>query len=331
MSQGQRRFISVLCAAALAAPLTFPREALAQPASTEPRSAETSLPKMEEAKERFTRGLKLYQDGNYEAARVEFERAYALAPSYKLLYNVGYCYRQLNDYVAAIRALDQFVAEGGTEIPEARREEVQKTLVDLRSRIAAVVISTNVDGATITIDDVVVGVSPLREPVLVNPGRRRITATQKGGPQVTQAITAAGREQLRVNLELEGPRTIVVEKKGTNFAPYVAWGVTGALGIGTLVSGIVALNAASKQDDLLTTFGGNAQTQKAALDDARSDTVAFGTLTDVLLVSTIAAAGVATYLTITTWNRDKEPAKQQARRELRAGVAGPGVVFSGQF
>ena len=42
--------------------------------------------KMEEARERFERGLQLFDEKNFEAARVELERAYDIAPTWKLLY-----------------------------------------------------------------------------------------------------------------------------------------------------------------------------------------------------------------------------------------------------
>ena len=235
-------------AGALAFVMLATEVAAAQPAG--PAGAESSPAKMDEAKERFTRGLKLYEDANYEAARVEFERAYALAPSWKLLYNIGYCYRQLNDYVAAVHALEKFLAEGGSEIGKDKVDEVNTTLTDLRSRIATIEVTTNVAGAIITIDDVPVGESPLKEPVLVNPGRRKVSASEKGGTPVTQVVTVAGREKAKVTLEITGPKTIVIEKK-TDLVPYVAWGVTGALAVGAVVTGILAVNAESSQEEEL--------------------------------------------------------------------------------
>jgi hypothetical protein len=289
---------------------------------------------MEEAKERFTRGLKLYEDANYEAARVEFERAYALAPSWKLLYNVGYCYRQLNDYVAAIHSLNRFLTQGGSEIAQERRAEVEKTLVDLRPRIASIQVTTNVAGATIFVDDVPVGTSPLAEPVLVNPGRRKISASQKGGSTTTQVVTVAGREELKLRLEIEGPRTIVVEKhRTTNLVPYVAWGATAALAIGTAVTGVLSLGAKSDQQDLLDKPpSGNAKDRQAALDDARSKTNTLAGVTDALLATTIVAGGVATYFTIKAISDSKSEKKEVGSSPyVRAGLAGPGVGLSGQF
>src|SRR4026208_2260108 len=76
-----RSMIAVLTAAAF----VVPASGLAQsPPSEEPRASKT-----DEARARYERGLKLYSDGAYDAARSEFERAYAIAPTYKVLYNIG--------------------------------------------------------------------------------------------------------------------------------------------------------------------------------------------------------------------------------------------------
>jgi hypothetical protein len=305
---------------------------------------------MAEAKERFTRGLKLYGDGNYEGARVEFERAYGLAPSYKLLYNIGYCYRQLNDYVAAIRALERFLAEGAAEIPQERKYEVTNTLADLRTRIASIEVNvfeeksgqarSPVIGATVTIDDVPVGTTPLKEPIVVNPGRRKVSASEKGGSQVTQIVTVAGRETARVNLELSGPRTIVVERKERSLAPYIAWGVTGLLVAGTVVTGVLALSAKNEQEDLLKELGQTPRGTQQNLDDARTKTQTLGTVSDILLASSIVGAGVATFFTIKSLRSSSSSSssssasaasEKASRPSVRGGVGLGGLVLSGQF
>jgi hypothetical protein len=309
--------------------LALPDRAFAQEAAEPaPSASESASPKMEEAKERFARGLKLYQEANYEAARVEFERAYALAPSWKLLYNVGYCYRQLNDYVAAIRALEKFLEEGREEIAAERRGEVTTTLADLRTRVASLEIVTNVAGATVAIDDVPVGQSPLQEPVTVNPGRRRVTAVVKGGQPVTQIVTVAGRESARVVLELAEQRPVAVEKK-TNVAPYVAWGVTGLLVAGTAVTGVLALNAKSSQNDRLNELSNDPSGERQALNDAQDKTRTLSVVTDVLLVSSILAGGVAAYFTIKALGR--ETPKERRVNALNAGVGPSSFLFSGRF
>ena len=60
-----------------------------------------------EASKRFRRGVKLYNDGDFVAALIEFKRAYELEPNYRVLYNLGQTSRELKDYAAALRAYEQ--------------------------------------------------------------------------------------------------------------------------------------------------------------------------------------------------------------------------------
>jgi hypothetical protein len=160
----------------------------------------------EEAKERYKKGLKLYQeDGAVEAALIEFERAYDLAPSYKVLYNIGQVARSLPDYVTSLRAFERYLQDGGKEITSARRVEVEKEIAEMRSRVASVEIRTNVDGATVLIDDIAVGRTPLTEPILVNAGRHKVSVA-KDTQIVAKLLTLAGRDQEKIDLPLEAPR-----------------------------------------------------------------------------------------------------------------------------
>jgi tetratricopeptide (TPR) repeat protein len=95
--------------------------ASAEPA-TDPGTSRAAL--IDEARQRYQRGLQLFIEANYEAARVEFERDYQLAPSDKILYNIGLSYEQLGDYVQAQTTLKSYLEQGDTEIGEESRNEV---------------------------------------------------------------------------------------------------------------------------------------------------------------------------------------------------------------
>lgn len=313
----------------IAATLFAPVSAFAQQPAAQPAAGTTDAPdpsKVAEARVRYDRGLKLYYDGNIEAARVEFERAYQLAPSYKILYNTGLCYRQLNDYVAALDALERYLKEGGTEIPNDRRAEVEKTLAEIRPRLATLDIRTNVPGAEISIDDAPIGKTPLPAPVRVNPGRRKVTATKSGRFPINRSITVGGSEQQTVILELEAPKTVVVTK-GTNLTPYVLWGVTGLLAVGAGVTGVLALNASSDQKDKLA----SPNASQSDLADGRSKMRTFSVVADVLTGAAVIAGGAALYLTLKRPHKDDAPPPSASIQDLRIGLRPGGAVFVGSF
>jgi hypothetical protein len=262
---------------------------------------------VEEASERFRRGVKLYKDRDFVAALVEFKRAYELAPNYRVLYNLGQTSRELKDYASALVAYQQYLEQGGDEIRAKRRKEVESVIEDLTDRVGKLAISTNVEGAEVQIDDEVVGVSPLDDPVVVNIGKRRVVATLGGYAPARRVVEVAGRDELVVKLELadlsrddggETPTPRPAEptpdeaEGGLPVAGIVALSITGACGIVTGVLGGLALSAKGERDDALAAFPGNAQ----AIEDAKSKTSTLALATDVMIGVT--AAGAVTSLVL---------------------------------
>ena len=92
---GQVRTIALCLSLSLSAPLAYAQ------------GSAPSKAQIDEARQRRDRGLKLYEDGAWDAALSEFQRAYDLAPTYKLLYNLALAHRQLNDYAAAVGDANQ--------------------------------------------------------------------------------------------------------------------------------------------------------------------------------------------------------------------------------
>ncbi|WP_394829872.1 PEGA domain-containing protein [Pendulispora albinea] len=316
MKKHSRR-ISLLLALAIA---SAPVAAYAQEPSG--RSAQTS--KMEEARTRYTRGMKLYDEGNAQAARAEFERAYALAPSYRILYNIGLCYQATNDYVEALRAFERYLSEGGQEITDDRRAEVNKQINDLKPNIASVTITTNVAGASITIDDVAVGQSPLSDKILVNPGRRKVSATKQGLFPATKSIVFVGSENAQVNLELtEPPQGQAAPEKTTDLTPYILWGATGALAIGAGVTGFLALKAHSNEEDVRDRY----LVTKPEIEDAHSKTKTLSITADVLTAATLITGGVALYFTVFK----SKPAPSSTEASASARLTPGGVSIVGRF
>src|ERR1700754_3957554 len=62
-----------------------------------------------QARKHFSQGLKLYKEGDFDAALVQFERAYAVKPNYKVLYNIAQSYFELRQYVEARDGLTRYL------------------------------------------------------------------------------------------------------------------------------------------------------------------------------------------------------------------------------
>src|ERR1044071_8621580 len=130
--------------------------------------------KLDEAKSHFQSGAALYDGNDLRGALVEFQRAYELAPSYKILFNIAQVEMELQDHAGAFKAYTRYVKEGGPDIAPARLAQVNAEIERLRGRIGFLAIQTSA-GASVFVDDLQVGYAPLPEPVAVNAGRHRVT------------------------------------------------------------------------------------------------------------------------------------------------------------
>jgi hypothetical protein len=145
-----------------------------------------------EALVHFEKGVRLGESGSYREAAAEFERAYRLSPHYAVLYNLGQAYMALGQPVEAVEALQRYLTEGASQVPAARRSEVQAALKQQRARIGSVAIDANVDGAVLLVDGATVGRSPLPSPVRVARGEHQVSAVLDGYRATPRTITVSG-------------------------------------------------------------------------------------------------------------------------------------------
>src|SRR5580704_19513937 len=108
--------------------------------------------KIDEAKAHFKSGTDLYDENNFRGALVEFQRAYELAPSYRVLYNIGQVDMELADYAGALTAYRRYLREGGPDVPADRVREVTGELQRLKGRVGTIIVQTAA-GAEVLVDD----------------------------------------------------------------------------------------------------------------------------------------------------------------------------------
>ncbi len=310
--------------------LAAPPPAGAAPA---PRGAVDAKPESGDAVERarvhYERGIQLFNEDNYDASLFEFERAFELAPSYKILYNMGRIQRQQNNYAAALRSYTRYLREGGAAVSAERRAEVEAELAVLKPRVAAVKVTVNIDGASIYADDIpvctatiestCVGKSPLQAPIVVNGGRHKITATMTGYAPATALVSVVGSDTLEVKLELVSYTQAAAAPRRV---PWGGWAATGALAVGAGVFGYLTLSQSAKLDDARAQPNADAD----ALDARASRTKTFGILADGLTVAAVVVGVVSLYYTV-KWGRvldeSQPPPPGASAAPKGAHVSGP--------
>jgi tetratricopeptide (TPR) repeat protein len=155
-----------------------------------------------DAQRHFERGVQLYQEHAYDAALTEFQTAYEAAPRFEVLFNIAQVHYQLNEYAAALRGFERYLAQGAYDIPDERRAYVLRELAVLRERVATLAVVTDVPGATVLLDFEEVGTTPL-EALQVDLGRHVLRVELAGYQPVTRKVELSSGEVERVSLDLE--------------------------------------------------------------------------------------------------------------------------------
>jgi tetratricopeptide (TPR) repeat protein len=251
----------------------------------------------EAGRSHFTSGVEYYRDGDLKGALIEFKRAYSASPNYRVLYNLGQVSSELRDYVEAQRYFQRYLRDGGSEIDPARRREVESSVAKLAGRIATVVVSCNIDGAEVFVDDVSVGRSPLDQPLKLSVGTRRISAAISGSRRMTKVVEAAGGETVFVKLDLPPTPAAVAatteQRWGAREAaacgqPSAALWIgigAGALAVGAGVMGSLAAVDGAKYRDAI-----HRRSTADEIDSLHSRAATKALITDILLGATAVAA-----------------------------------------
>jgi tetratricopeptide (TPR) repeat protein len=308
----------------------------------QPNPGETPTPaEVDEARRRFQRGVDLFREGSFDSALAEFEKAQSLAPNYRVLYNIAQVQIERHDYIAASKLLEQFLKEGGNDIPAERREQLEQEIKGLRTRIAQVVVSANVDRAELLVDGVVVGQLPLDAPLQLNSGLRRLQARKDGYRASMRTLTVAGNETVQVQFDLQPlPRasssSVAAPAQNDRMATGVSSGsvntplwislvATGLSAGGAVTFALMTQSSKRKVDDELERFPAD----RAAVEDARDEAKRNALITDVCLGATAVAGGLSVYFALSGSSSTKE--QPSARSGIFVRPMGTGLRVESRF
>jgi hypothetical protein len=297
----RRHSAPLVVAFALAAGFALvPRRALAQNVPTADASHDA-------AQDAHRHALELFDRGHYAEALAEFKRAYGIAPSFRILYNMGLSDVALGDALGAVEAYSSYLREGGERIPAERRATVEAEIARLSKQLASLNVDADEPGADVTVDGNLLGQTPFSRQLRLNAGRHTVAVRSADGTLKTQTVTLAMGQEQRLHFQARPvaaatSSSAVANGQASNTAPsgtrrqvpWIAWGVTGALGASAAVTGLLALGAHSDEREAQARRGVTRQDLSAA----RSKVENFALATDILLAGTAVAAGVSLYFTL---------------------------------
>jgi hypothetical protein len=305
-------------------------------------SAPTEEPKVQEARERFRRGIGFYEEGDYRLALIEFERAYELVPNYRVLFNIGQVAISLGQFARARIAFEHYLTEGGAGIDAARRESVGRDLEMLLGRTATIELRALGPEAEIVIDGRTSSDARGSKTIVLDAGEHQVRVVQKKFLPAERRFTLAGGENLVLSIELQpepadNPRRVVVAPPppATNAvatnptlvaARWTSWIATGALLTGAATTGLVGSNMAGELNELRSAPDPNVDLLNQKADQAHTWLVA----SDVLLAASGTALVASLFLQF-YHPKSESGGASPTRVDLMASPSLVGMNLRGQF
>ena len=141
------RLSRVLAAAVLLSSMLSPLQALADD--------------REKASALFAEGNEFRLAGKYKEALDKYNAAYKLLPSFKIEYNTALVLEKFGNYPAAYMTYKSFLISGAGKSPEKLLKLAKEKVAELKKKIALLKVTSNVPGATVKVNGIDVGKTPL--------------------------------------------------------------------------------------------------------------------------------------------------------------------------
>jgi tetratricopeptide (TPR) repeat protein len=286
-------------------------------------------PNVVQAREHLDRGTALLEQGNYDAALVEFMRAYDLVGEHParplILFNIARAHERLFRYDQALQYYNRFLQEAPADQP--RRGEVQGTITALEGLLATVQITSNVP-AEVWVDDREVGTSP--GSVRIPGGSHVVLLRAEGYQDSRQQIQVAARETTALTFNLG---ELAAQYRGISSIFF--WGATGLAAAAALAGGAMGIVALTRRGDVDTQLMDPVlRHDGGSLEAARAEIETYALVADVLFGTAGVFAITAVVLAfLTDWGG--APAEEAATADLQlVPVVGPsftGLSLGGSF
>lgn len=293
----------------------------------------------------FRRGNEHAKAERWADAAEAYRDAFRLRPAWDIASNLGIAELELGRARDAAEHLDFALRHIGATAKPEYKKLIEESLAKARAAVGTAKVRVSADGATLRVDGVAVGASPLEAPLFLSPGSHRVEAS-RGEEAAAVTIEMAAGEEKDVPLELKGtsgpsiggPMVPPVETNQRPLWPALVLGGGALVGIGVGVGLTVAGSGArSDADDLVQSvaddggrcIGTESSGPCAEARDRTSDANTLRTLGVVaFVVGGLSAAGLVTYL---VWPSDTSGTKQATALVPFVSPREAGATLSGSF
>lgn len=150
------------------------------------------------ARERFKEGVQYFDQELYDKARAAFVQAYALRKHPAVLLNLAQSELRSGHEADAAAHFAQYLREH-KEATDTERQGAVAGLAAAKAAVMEVPLEVDPEGAEVFVDDKLIGLSPLPQPLYLAPGRHELTA-RKDGREDTVTIAAVAGQSMTVTL-----------------------------------------------------------------------------------------------------------------------------------
>jgi hypothetical protein len=242
--------LSALCLVALLSALPGVAYAIEPP----PPNPESTV-MTDKARQLYEEGLAAIQKSKWLEARAALVAAWSLTKHWQIAANLAGCELELGKYRDAAEHAAYYLKNA----PPDRSARAEAQLNRAKEKIGTLTVGVDDAGAEVLVDEVVVGQSPLRDPIYLDPGEHRVLVRRSGRPDVVQGVTLAAGESRAITMKDEAqvpPPPVTPQKPRLPTAVLVVTGVLGAGGVAVGAGLTAAANGkGSERATLLAKLG----------------------------------------------------------------------------
>ena len=147
---------------------------------------------------------------DWEGAHAALSKAWELKPLPMIAANLAYVEIKMGWYRKAAEHLQYFLGNVPTDHPD-RQAEAEQQLAECRKHIAVVNVSTDVVDARVAVNSLVVGQTPLRRPIFLDPGTYTIEVAHSGYQPDQRITTVQAGSDLDLEFKLVAEPAVAIQ------------------------------------------------------------------------------------------------------------------------
>lgn len=166
----------------------------------------------------YDAAIVLFRAGDYAGALLKFQAVYDSSREAPLLWNMAACAKNLRRYVTATRMLEQYLAS--PVVSEDDKAQARALIKTMAAFVSELQVDGGPPGASVSVDGVVVGKTPVAERMVVDLGEHSVRVEASGWAPFEAKIVARGGDRVVVTAKLErvvrrGRLTVVTDPEAS--------------------------------------------------------------------------------------------------------------------